>query len=350
MHHRGTAASAALLLAALLAVAGCGSGQDRTADLSGGAAEAQAEDSAPEAPADRDGGAGDGEEGAAREDAGAAEQAPDTGTASLAPAHLIRTAEITVVTEDVEGGYDRAVELTEEAGGWVSAEQTDREDDGSRLSRITLQVPPERYERLLADLSRLGELRHREVSTEDVTGTVVDVESRIATQEESVARVRALMKEAGKLSDIVALEAELSTRQADLEALKARLASLREQTGTATVSLVLLEPDRVDEEEEEDSGGPSVGGALAAGWGALKTTLLWTAVVIGAVLPFAAALLLLEIVRRLLVRWLPERLRPTWPRRRGAVPPPPVAAPAPMTQGGRPQEPARPAPQPPADS
>lgn len=315
-------AAAVLLAAALPVLAGCSSeaSDSSGADFRGAAEEAQdaAEDDA--APAE-----------AGRLDAGAdGEAAPRQAAApDLEPVHMVRTSALTVLTGDVPGRYREAVRLAERAGGFVSSEQTDQDREGRRRSVVTLRVPPEGYPGLLADLAGLGELHHRESSTEDVTGQVVDVESRVATQQESVDRVRALMAEATRLSEVVALESELSRRQSDLEALLAQQKWLSERTGLATITLELREPDA--EEVAEEDGGPSLGEALAAGWGAFVTTLLWIGVALGAALPFVAAAAVLV----LLARWLLLRRRPA-PAAASAssAPSPPTAPPVPEGPDG----------------
>ncbi|MGK5501197.1 DUF4349 domain-containing protein, partial [Streptomyces sp. URMC 125] len=212
-----------------------------------------------------------------------------------AATHIIRTASLTVAARDVPGALVEARAAVEAAGGYVADESTDRDSEGRDRSRVTLRVPPQEYDGLLERLSGLGRLVERKVSAQDVTDQVVDVESRLATRKASVERVRKLMDEATALSDVVSLEAELSDRQADLEALQARLKSLRERTGTATVTLSLHEPDA---EPVEGGEVPSFGDALADGWNAFLTVLRWIAVALGAVLPFAAAGLLAAVLWR----------------------------------------------------
>ena len=112
------------------------------------------------------------------------------------------------------------------------------------------------------------------------------MESRITTQRASVARIRELMDQATKLSDVVTLEGELSTRQADLESLLARQASLKDRTSLATITLSLSETP-VEKAAEDDD--PGVVDALAGGWDAFVTMLRWIAGgASAAVLPFAA--------------------------------------------------------------
>ncbi|MGK5450191.1 DUF4349 domain-containing protein [Streptomyces radiopugnans] len=329
-------APAAVLLAAALAVTGCGVAGD--GDGSAGA-KADRGVAAPET-ARQEAGQGAGQEAGAyeqgasqadREEAGdrrAADDAPD-----LAATHVIRTASLTVTAEDVPEKLDRARAVVETAGGYVADEDTDSDSEGHDRSRMTLRVPPEEYQGVLDELAGLGKQVERKVSAKDVTDQVVDVESRIKTQKASVDRVRKLMDEAGALSDVVTLEAELSSRQADLEALQARLKSLESRTGMATITLVLREPD-AEPAEGEDDGAPSFLDALAGGWQAFVSTVRWITVVLGVLLPFAAAALLAALVWRLVRPWLPRRPEGALPRRTGPAVPPPVTVPGPVTAPG----------------
>jgi hypothetical protein len=296
---RGARAAALLAfpLALLLALTACGGSGD---DGGGGSTSADL------APAEA--GAADRAQGAQAE--GEADAAGDHRAESpeVAPDHRIITARLTVLTGDVTGRYAEAVALAEASGGYVSDESTDRDSRGRERSTVTLRVPQDRYEEMLSELSGLGELAGREVTTEDVTDEVVDVESRIATQRESIDRVRSLMEDAFSIDDIVTLEDELSTRQSDLESLQSRQETLRGQTAMATVTLQLREPDAEPRgEEDDDSAAPSIGAALSGGWGAFVTTLAWTGAVLVAVLPFAAALALLALTGRAWYRRRPAR-------------------------------------------
>ncbi|ONK10668.1 DUF4349 domain-containing protein [Streptomyces sp. MP131-18] len=323
---RRAAALAALPVAALFALSACtssgtddGGGGEAAADMApeqeAGAEPGQDDGSAAEAP-----GAGEAAEGAEGDEA-PARAASDP---AVVQAHLIRTARVVVATEDVAGQYDRAVDLAAAAGGYVAGENTERDAAGSETSHVTLKVPADRYEELLADVSGLGELEHREVTTEDVTDQVVDVESRIATQEESVERIRRLLEQAGSIDDIVDIESELSTRQADLESLQSQFEALRDRTGLATIALELREPDApAREEEDEDEAGPSVLGGLSGGWDAFVTSLTWLAAVLSAALPFLALIALILLGWRLAAGRLARRHTTT-----------PAAAPGPAPGAG----------------
>ncbi|MFC9125866.1 DUF4349 domain-containing protein [Streptomyces sp. NPDC057099] len=313
---------AALLLAAALALTGCsGAGDD-----SGGSAAAD-----------------NGAASRAQDKAGAQEAAPGgagNGARATAPPkltenHIIRTASLTVRVKDVPKALDEARTDAENAGGYVGNETTTRDGEGHERTRVVLRVPVEKYDEVLAELEGAGKLLERSAKAEDVTDQVVDVESRIKSQRASVARIRELMDQATKLSDVVTLEGELSTRQADLEALLARQTSLKDRTSLATITLSLSETLVKKKEAKDDD--PGFVDALAGGWNAFVTMLRWLAVALGAILPFAAVAALITLLWVRVVRpRLPRRPRPASPAT-SALGPLPTARPAP--ESARPRTP-----------
>ena len=269
---------AGLLLAAL-ALTACSGAAD-----SGGASSSDAKAAVPEGAA----GAG------ARK---------DTAAPRLPATHVIRTASLTVQVKSVGKALADARSTAETAGGYVGEENTTRDEEGHEETRVVLRVPVERYDAVLTELQGAGKLLEREAKAQDVTDQVVDVDSRVKSARASVARVRELMDQATRLSDVVELEGELSRRQADLEALLARQASLKDRTSLATITLSLSERP-VDTAAQDD--GPGFVDALAGGWDAFVTMLRWVVVVFGAVLPFAVVLGLLVLGW---LRWVRPRRR-----------------------------------------
>ncbi|GHG15919.1 DUF4349 domain-containing protein [Streptomyces hydrogenans] len=322
-------AGAALLLAASLLAAGCAGGADGAADSKGAAAAAA---TAPDA-ARQEGNTG-GTGGSAgskadgpRPDASKADASKPGSSKAPAAQHLIRTASLAVEVDRVAPAADRVRAVVAAAGGRVESETTERVDDRYDSAHLVLRVPQERYDGVLAGLAGTGKVLSRQAEAQDVTDQVVDVESRIASQRASVARVRALMDRAERLADVVTLEGELSRRQADLEALLARQASLEDRTSLATITLDLREKERVTVEDEvTDDSRPAVGDAFEGGWDALVAVVAWTLVVLAALAPWLAAALAGYAVWRWVLR----------PRRAARPVTAPVPAPVPAAVPGQP--------------
>ncbi|MGH4032266.1 DUF4349 domain-containing protein [Actinomycetota bacterium Odt1-20B] len=290
--HRCTRWGAGILLAAALALTGCsGTSGDESAKADGGGKAAAPEGGA----ADQDQKQGTGAADGTGADGGADKSRVRKPPKALG-AHVIRTAHLTVRVKDVPKALDEARTAAEGAGGFVGDESTDRDSRGHERSRVVLRVPQDAYKEVLADLQGTGKLLSRTAKAQDVSDQVVDVESRVKSQRASVARVRELMDRATKLSDVVSLEGELSTRQADLEALLAQRDSLKDRTTMATITLTLRETSAPAAETKDDD--PTFVDALSGGWGAFLAMLRWLAVALGAVLPFAALAALLVVAWR----------------------------------------------------
>jgi hypothetical protein len=169
---------------------------------------------------------------------------------------------------------------------------------GYESSTTTLRLDNDKVDALLRDVAGLGTVEASSRSSADVTAEVADIDARVRNAQASLARVRALMSKATSIGDIVALEGELSRRQADLEALQARQRALADQTAQATVTVRLYGADAPAPEAEQT--GFLAG--LSAGWSAFTGALVVALTVLGAVLPF-----LLVLGPIALVVWLVAR-------------------------------------------
>jgi hypothetical protein len=293
--HRVALALLALPLAASLA--GCGGSNDASADKASDAGGTSASAVAPEGRTADLGSAGGVSADAPKSDAAIERSVIATGALRLTTRHL----------DDVRRD---AIALVTGLGGNVADEQS-RSDAHGNLDRVdlTLRVPASSFDKALDQLGALGTVRHREQSVEDVTTQVIDIDARVKAQTESVASIQRLLARARTIAEIMSIESQLSSRQAELDSLKQQQKWLADQTSLSTIQLSVTRPAKQD--EQTSSG---FLGGLERGWNALGTSTLALATAVGAVLPFAVVLAVLGIPVWMLVR-----------RRRGPRP----AAPAP---------------------
>ena len=212
----------------------------------------------------------------------------------------ITTAELTVRTRDVTAAAARVGRAAAAAKGYVSDEETSTEG-GRTESVLTVRVPPSGLDRVMDEAAATGTSVSRSRSSQDVSGTYVDTASRVRSQTASVERVRALLSRATTIGQVVQVESELARREADLEALKARLQQLDQQTTLATLTVSLVPPSSPPPAQA------GFGGGLKAGWHALGASAAVALAVLGAVLPFAVLLAVVGVPAVLLLR---RRRRP----------------------------------------
>jgi hypothetical protein len=196
---------------------------------------------------------------------------------------LVRTANLELTAGDVGRTVDRARDIAVTEGGYTGREEV-RDDAGT----LTLHIPSDRFDHALGELSGLGEVVARNQSAEDVTEQVVDLDSRIATQRASVARVRALLAKANTVDEVVRIEREVTTREADLESLEQRGKTLAGQVAMSTVTIRVTRTGAPPPPPRRDESGFLAG--LSDGWHAFRTAGAATLQVVGAVLPFLLVL------------------------------------------------------------
>jgi len=296
------------VLVGLAALAGCGSGSDSSG--SAAAPMAPAEQMSPDgrnAAADQAGADSGSSSGS-----GAAEGPADAGRVDQpgVDRKLVRSASMTLDTETIAETSARARDVVTAAGGFAGKEQVN-----NATASLTLHVPADRLDKVVGELSRLGEVMSRSQSAQDVTEQIVDVDSRVASQRASVERVRALLGRATTIGEITQIESELTRRESELESLLKRQESLAGSVALATVTVHLQLPGAapIDEAGFLDS--------LAAGWHALVVTVGVILRVLGVLLPFAVLLVPLAwlAARSMRRRARTRPVQPMYP-----VNPPPV--------------------------
>lgn len=295
---------AALVAAPLLALTACsGESADSSADVQ---SDAGGTSSLTDGLAATDSG-----DAAAREPAQDS-PAPAKGTKAR-PAPMTRavisTGTVSLHADDVTETRRDVQRIADAHRAQVSEEETGTDEDGkASYARMVLRVPVAEFDATLDELEKAADLRDSSRTTEDVTTQVIDTDVRVRAQEASLRRVEALLARADKIQDIVWIESQLTTRQAELDSLRQQQAWLADQTSMSTITVDIALRGKADPGKDDE--GFLAG--LRSGWEGLGTTTTLLATVVGAVLPFAAVLGVLA-----LPVWLVVRARR---RRRGAVP------------------------------
>ena len=154
---------------------------------------------------------------------------------------IIFTADLTVAVADVASAGAEATRQIQLLGGFLFGQRTT--GDPTPMSILTFKVSPDDFQEALDRLGSIGDLRTQNVSADDVTERIVDVQSRINTAEASVERLRALLEGAVDIKTIVELENELLQRETQLETIRGSLRTLEDQVALATIVLTITEAE-----------------------------------------------------------------------------------------------------------
>jgi predicted small lipoprotein YifL len=154
-------------------------------------------------------------------------------------ARIIRTGSMDLEVSDVQAAVKAARSAVLAMGGYVGASNAGTNGD-TPFAEISYRIPADRWEDALAELRVLGGLTTKIVSEQtqavEVTAQVVDLEARIRNLQASETALQGIAAKATKISDVLEIEAQLTSVRGEIEQLMAQLKDLNDRASYATLS------------------------------------------------------------------------------------------------------------------
>jgi hypothetical protein len=224
---------------------------------------------------------------------------------------IIQSTSVDVEVEDVARNFQEILRIAQtEAGHIVSSSLTNVDDE--QAGDVTIRVPHDRYQDVLASIRLMGEVVTEKSEGNDVTEEYTDLQARLRTLGTTEQRYLELLAQAKNIDEILMVQDRLDGVRGQIEQVQGRVNLLNGLTDMSTITVHLRLPE----------GGAGSGGggahplrAAEAAWHASLDALrgVTTAVVVVAV--FSWWLLPVFVALAIGARW--------WNRR----PQPPVAPP-----------------------
>jgi hypothetical protein len=229
---------------------------------------------------------------------GASSSAASSG-AKYAPTseQLVYTAQLTVRAPNVAAAVSHATSVVSAAGGYVSGENTSAGNGNlsQATATVTFKIPVTAYAATLAALSGggLGTQLSLAEQAQDVTQQVADTSSRVASDEAAITQLRSLLAHAGDVSSLLTVQDQINAEESDLESMLAQQSALNHETAYGTVTVTVVGPAVTVKPKHPAKAAPPPGfaRAISGGWHALHLVVSWVLTVLGAVVPFAAVVL-----------------------------------------------------------
>jgi hypothetical protein len=224
---------------------------------------------------------------------------------------IVYTATVDLVVENFAGIASRVEAMVKQFDGYMAQANVLGSPGSPRSGRWTIRVPVDNYDRLVAAVQGLGEIRSVASKSQDVSEEYYDVQARIRNSKKQEERLLKLLDTAtGKLEEILKVESDLARVRGEIERIEGRLRVLDSLTAMSTLELHVEEiKDYVPEEAPTYL--TRVRRAFSGSITLLVTTAQTLSIVVIAVCPWLAAvsvpLLLFWLAARVIRRALARR-------------------------------------------
>jgi len=151
--------------------------------------------------------------------------------------------QIEVESGKFKSAFEQALLIADRYGGYIisSDSQASGEEGSMKSGTIAIRVPAASFSRALSDADNLGDVKGRQIQTQDVTEEYVDLQARITNSQAHVKALLDLLARAKTVDDILQVQQVLTSAQQQLEELQGRLRFLDEHTSYSTITMAIYE-------------------------------------------------------------------------------------------------------------
>lgn len=155
---------------------------------------------------------------------------------------IIKTATLKLEVKNFNSYSANIYSTVKQYGGYI-AEESQNTSEEKLESILTIKVPVARFESMMNHLPGADEkIVERKITTEDVTGEVVDVKGRLETKKQMRQRYVDFFKQAKNMQEVLQVQGEIDELQESMESAASRVNYLTHQSAMSTIHLTFYQP------------------------------------------------------------------------------------------------------------
>ncbi len=154
---------------------------------------------------------------------------------------IIKTANLKLEIKDFKKYNDFVHNAVKQYGAYVAQEDQNLTDEKSEAT-ITIKVPLPQFENMMNKLPDDGKVTEKKISSEDVTGEVVDTKSRLEAKKQMRLKYLEFLKQSKNMEEVLQVQNEINSIQEQIESAAGRVAFLTNQSAMSTINLTFYQP------------------------------------------------------------------------------------------------------------
>ena len=135
---------------------------------------------------------------------------------------IIRNASLDLEVNDVLSAYDSLLNWAAQRGGY-EIRRNQQKSNGFITIDAQIKISPDHLDAFLLYAAELGEVINTQISTEDITDSYYDAETRLRSMEASLERYYDYLEQAGNIEESLSVQQEINRLTVEIESMKGRL-------------------------------------------------------------------------------------------------------------------------------
>ena len=160
---------------------------------------------------------------------------------------IIKNGNIKFETNDLGETYKQMIAAVKKHKAIIQND-TEGKEYGSIFRRIMVRVPSKNFDLFLTDISKgVSYFDNKEISSQDVTEEYIDTDARLKAKKILEARYLELLKKANKVSEMLEIEAQLSSIREEIEAKEGQLRYMQSRVSMSTINIEFYKTVAIEE-------------------------------------------------------------------------------------------------------
>ncbi len=177
-------------------------------------------------------------------------QSSTTSAAASADRLVVKNADLSIVVKDVNGRVKAIEDMASAMGGFVVSantyQTTARDGTQAPQAQVVIRIPQEKLDDALAQIKNdTVEVQNESQSGQDVTDQYVDLQSRLKAKQAAETKLLAIMDNATKTEDVLAVYTQLQQIESDIEVLKGQIKYTEQSAALSAITVNIIAEETV---------------------------------------------------------------------------------------------------------